>query len=455
MIYVPRSYGKEVTRFIIDTPRSNIWLDPGMGKTAIALQAFDFLYLAGSNKFPVIVIAPLRVARSVWSDECKKWENFSGLRVSQIIGTEEQRIAGLKKDAEIYTINYENLPWLVERLAKDWWFKSCVADESTNLKGFRLRHGAKRAGALSKAAKFTARWVNLTGTPAPQGLIDLWGQNWFVDGGKRLGKTFTAYKSRWFDDNKYSGSVTPKDFAEEQIMNLMRDVTFSLKADDAFDLDPIIENPIYVDLPMNAMLAYRELEQEMYAEFEDNPAIEAKTAADLSLKCLQMVAGAVYRPESTDWDIVHNAKLDALRGLLTELAGNPLLVAYHFKTDVKRILEKIPQARLIKTKQDEDDWNEGKILCGLVHPASAGHGLSLQDGGHHLAFFSNWWNLEHYMQVIERIGPVRQLQSGYERRVFVHYILARDTIDDVVMERRRGKQSTQDLIRRRASRAVL
>lgn len=452
MLYVPRDYAPEVVSFIIDTPRCNVWLDPGLGKTSISLTAFDFLWIAGSNKFPVLIIAPLRVARSVWSDEVAKWDCFSDYAISQIVGNPKERLKALNTEAQFYTINFENLPWLIDLFSeRSWPFKSIVCDESTKLKGFRLIHGAKRASALAKAAKFTSRWVNLTGTPAPNGLIDLWGPQWFVDAGARLGTSQTDFKRRWFDEDKYANTIKPRDYAEEQIMALLADVTISLRAGDCMELDEWVSNPIVVDLPRKAMAMYREFEKDLCIEVDGVPVLEAKTAADLSLKCLQLASGAFYRPDTNNklWDVIHDAKIEAVKDLLIELAGNPLLVAYHFKHDLARLLEHVPGAKHLKTKQDEDDWNAGKILVGIVHPGSAGHGLNLQHGGHNIAFFSHWWNLEHYLQVIERIGPVRQLQSGYDRRVMVHHIIARGTMDETVMIRRETKRSVQDLIRER------
>jgi SNF2 family DNA or RNA helicase len=385
----------------------------------------------------------------VWSDEIDKFSRFHNLTIQKMIGDPETRLAALNTPADIYTINYENLPWLVD-LCEDFWpFKIIISDESTALKGFRLRHGGKRAGALAKAAKYTARWINLTGSPSPNGLIDLWGQCWFIDMGQRLGTSFSDFKKRWFDEDKYAHSITPKSFAETQITELIADVTYSLRADEVFDLEPILHNPIYVELPPKARALYDQMENEMCIAFGDGEEVEAKTAADLSLKTLQIASGALYRPETTEWETIHDEKIMAAQELLDELSGNPLLIAYHFQHDVKRLLAAIPGSRVLKSKQDEDDWNAGKIRCGIMHPASGGHGLNLQDGGHNIAFFSHWWNLEHFQQVIERIGPVRQMQSGYQRRVMVHYLIARGTTDETVMRRRETKRSVQDLVRER------
>ena len=298
MEYIPRSYAPAVVEFMLKTPRCNIWLDPGLGKTGISLCYLDLLWLAGSNKFPCLVVAPKRVARSVWSDEIDKFSRFHNLTIQKMIGDPETRLAALNTPADIYTINYENLPWLVD-LCEDFWpFKIIISDESTALKGFRLRHGGKRAGALAKAAKYTARWINLTGSPSPNGLIDLWGQCWFIDMGQRLGTSFSDFKKRWFDEDKYAHSITPKSFAETQITELIADVTYSLRADEVFDLEPILHNPIYVELPPKARALYDQMENEMCIAFGDGEEVEAKTAADLSLKTLQIASGALYRRRS-------------------------------------------------------------------------------------------------------------------------------------------------------------
>ena len=328
-------------------------------------------------------------------------------------------------------------------------FASIIGDESTRLKGFRLRGRAKRAAALSKAAKYTSRWVNLTGTPVPNGLIDLWGQQWFNDAGQRLGSSFGTFKKRWFNENIYVRTIEPKSFAQEQIIDLISDVTVNLNAADYLDIHKAVYVDVMVDLPPKARKLYSDMEKKMVARVDGGQVLYAKTAADVSIKCLQIASGICYRPESAGWENIHNVKMDALKNLLDELAGAPLLVSYHFTPDRDKILKAIPGARLLKSTQDEDDWNEGKILVGVVHPASVGHGLSLQYGGHHIAFYGHWWNLEDYMQVIERIGPVRQLQAGFDRVVFIYHIIARDTIEEDVMVRRQGKKTVQQIIRDR------
>ena len=446
MIYVPRGYAPDAIEFVINQGRANLWLDPGLGKTSIVLSALEILMLLGSNKFPVLVVAPKRVARGVWTDEGEKWDHLQDLDISCMIGTAQQRHDAFQKPAPIYTINYENLPWLVDGCGDNWPFKIVVADESTRLKGFRQVHGAKRAAALAKACNLTARWLNLTGTPAPNGLIDLWGPQWFVDNGAALGNSYTSFESRWFNKDHHSQLVTAKKNAEAEIIERIAPSTYSVRAAEVMDVKELIENPIMVDLPRKARQAYDMFERDMVIELK-RADVTAKTAADLSLKCLQIASGALYYGEEKEWQVIHDEKLDALQSLVNDLAGNPLLVAYHFKHDLARILRQHKHAKLLVSKQDEDDWNAGKIPVGLVHPASAAHGLNLQHGGHNIAFFSHWWDLELYQQVIDRIGPVRQLQSGYDRLVVVHKIMARDTVDVRVDRRRTTKESVQSAVR--------
>lgn len=448
--FTPRHCQQLMTHTIIDTPRCNIWAEPGMGKTSATLAALDMLWLCGSAFKPALVIAPLRVARDVWQQEAAKWRCFQHLKVERVLGTPRARKAALKRKADIYVTNFENIPWLVEHYSADWPFRIVIVDESTKLKGFRLRQGGKRARMLAKIVRFTGRWVNLTGTPAANGLIDLWGQNWFVDRGERLGRTFTAYKTRWFYENVYKRRFEPMLHAEEAITQALEDVTLSLKAEDFFDITAPIHNTIGVTLPDRARKVYDDMESQLFTAL-DNGEVTAANAADKTGKCLQIAAGALYTDAKGNWEKVHDAKLDALDDLLEEAAGEPLLCAYHWKSDLARILARFPDAQEIRSEQSIDDWNARQVPLGVLHPASAGHGLNLAEGGHQLVFFTPWWNLEEYLQVIERIGPTRQAQLGRQRPVIIHSLIARDTLDEAVVERRRGKQSVQDLLTRRLS----
>jgi SNF2 family DNA or RNA helicase len=288
------------------------------------------------------------------------------------------------------------------------------------------------------------RWTNLTGTPSPNGLKDLWGQQWFVDGGQRLGRSYTAFESRWFrpmkGDRGYH-AMEPLENAQEQIQQVLRDCTISLDPADWFDLEKPIVREVYVDLPSGARRLYQDMERRMFMEIDDSP-IEALNAASRTIKCLQLANGAAYTDESGNWKEVHDEKLKALEDIV-EAAGMPVLVAYHFKSDLARLAKAFPRGRsLDQNPQTIRDWNAGKIPVLFAHPASAGHGLNLQDGGNILAVFGHWWNLEEYQQIIERIGPVRQLQAGHRRPMFIYHIVARGTVDEDVMMRRETKPLT-------------
>lgn len=444
--FVPRPWQKPMIEHIVKNRRANLWADMGSGKTGSVLTALELLKLAGSNFFPALVLAPLRVARDVWPAEMHKWDHLNGMTLSAITGDAKERLRALHRKADIYTMNYENIPWLVEAInGGPWPFLTVVADESTRLKGFRLRAGTKRAAALASVAKKTQRWLNLTGTPAPNGLKDLWGQCWFLDFGERLGKTHSSFKQRWFDYDQYTMELTPKKHAEEQIYKALSDCTLSIQMKDWVDLRQPITTPIRVTLPGVAMAQYKKLEKEMFVALSEDVELTALSAAAKSTKCLQFCAGAAYY-EGDKWTEIHSAKLDALESIIEETAGASLLVSYWWKHDAERIRKRFKHARILKTKQDEDDWNAGNIPMLLAHPQSAGHGLNLQYGGHHIVFFTDWWNLELRQQIIERIGPVRQMQAGFNRPVYIYEILARGTIDELVAERHKSKATVQDLL---------
>lgn len=465
MKFKARDYQKLAVHHIMENPRCALWADMGMGKTVSVLTALDNLNMAGEEVYPALVLAPLRVARTTWPEEVEKWEHLEGVRVSKVLGTTGQRTKALHVDADIYTFNYDNLEWLVKYCQEKlgyWPFRTVVSDESTKLKGFRTRQGTKRAKALGRVAhEHTDRFIELTGTPSPNGLKDLWGQIWFLDAGDRLGRVWTAFKDRWFRSSYDGFGIEPLDFAQDEIQGRVADLCLRLDAKDYFDLEEPIENTIYVDLPTDARERYKEMEQEMYSELEDDfqavHGIEALTAATRTLKCLQFASGAAYLPRPEDengkpigprkWVKVHDEKIEALKCVVEEAAGAPVLVAYHFKSDLERLLKAFPKGRhLDKNPQTQKDWNAGKIPVLFAHPASAGHGLNLQDGGNILVFFSHTWNLEEFMQIIERIGPVRQKQSGHDRPVFIHYIVARNTTDELVMQRRETKREVQDIL---------
>lgn len=449
--FTPRIYQKHIIDFILDHKRCAIYAGMGMGKTVATLTALSILKLIEEG--PVLILAPLRVASTTWPDEVNKWQHLENITVVPVIGNVKNRIVALNTDADIFTINYENIPWLVEYYKDAWPFTTIIADESTRLKSFRLRQGSKRAQALAKVAHTKVkRFIELTGTPSPNGLQDLWGQTWFLDKGARLGYSFNAFSQRWFKtiqvgSDRFAIKLEPLPFAQKQITAALKDICISLDPKDYFDLRDPIQHVVEVELPAKAKDLYKKMEKEMYIELTSG-AIEAFDAGSKTMKCLQLASGAIYTDEkNTQWQEVHDAKLQALESIIEEAAGMPVLVAYHFKSDLARLKKAFTKGcELDKNPQTIKNWNAGKIPVLFAHPASAGHGLNLQDGGNIIVFFSHWWDLEQFQQIIERIGSVRQSQAGHDRPVFIYYIIARDTIDAVVMKRRESKQSAQDLL---------
>ncbi|VAK82427.1 SNF2 family N-terminal domain [Enterobacter hormaechei] len=324
--FTPRPYQDLIINHEIDILRCNIWAGMGMGKTVATLTTLEDLFMAGAETQPALVLAPLRVAASTWPDEAVKWGHLRNIEVQPIVGNAKARAAALaNSNASVFTINYDNLVWLVEELGSLWPFGTVIPDESTRLKSFRLRGGGKRAAALGKVAhKHIRRWMNLTGTPAPNGLVDLWGQAWFVDQGQRLGRTYGAFTSRWFKSIQFPGQswtkLEPFAHSQSEIQRALADVTISLDAADWFDIKEPIHNVIRVDMPPKARQQYREMEKEMFLEL-NGEGIEAPNAAAKTVKCLQIASGAVYTDDAGSWSELHDAKLQALDSILTEAAG--------------------------------------------------------------------------------------------------------------------------------------
>lgn len=441
--FIPHDDQKEAIAFLRDTPRAALWMRMGGGKTVSTLKALTDLD-AVEDVFPALILGPKRVIQSTWPAEIEKWAFARHLRVSTVLGTAREREIALGIPADVYLCTYDHLVWLVERYKSKWPFRTVVADELSRLKSFRLRQGSKRAGALGKVAhSCTNRFIGLTGTPSSNGLKDLWGQTWFLDKGERLGRTFTAFEQRWFKRGYDGFSLEPMLHAPGEIENLLRDICLTTKGE---PVDEPIHNKVYVDLPPKARALYNDMEKRFFAEIGED-GVEAANAAVKTSKCLQIANGAVIYDEDGNWEEIHDAKLDALESVFEEAAGMPLLVGYQFKHDLVRILKRFPQARSLDANpQTIIDWNAGRIPMMPAHPASCGHGINLQDGSNIMALFGHDWNLETYLQMIERIGPTRQKQSGYDRPVFVHHILSRDTLDDAVFERRQSKKSVQDVL---------
>lgn len=444
--FAPRPYQTIITQHMLDVPRCAVWAGMGLGKTCSTLNALDIGFLAGDDR-PALVIAPKRVAVSTWPEEARKWRHLRHISVEPVVGSLDDRLRALKKDASVFTINYDNIVWLIEHFGDRWPFKTLVLDESTRVKGFRLRKGSVRAKALAKVAHtHVSRLIELTGTPAPNGLNDLWGQMYFVDGGERLGRSYEAFKQRWFQRNFTGYGVSPLQHAQNEIQSKLKDICITIDAADWFDLDKPIVNNIYVDLPPRARQLYKDMEKQMFMELEGNE-IEAFNAASRTLKCLQIANGAAYIDDKQNWKEIHDEKIQALEDVVEEAGGAPVLVAYHFKSDLSRLLRAFPQGRALDDSPATiREWNAGRIPVLFAHPQSAGHGLNMQHGGNILVFFAHNWNLEDRLQILERIGPVRQMQSGYRRPVFIHNIIARDTVDEMVMERVETKREVQDIL---------
>lgn len=442
--FIPHDYQEEVISFICGTKRCAVWASMGSGKTVSTLTALDRMSVV-EDIFPVLILAPLRVAKSTWPAEVEKWAHLKHLRVSVISGTPKQRERALAAEADIYTTNYDNLVWLRQALGDAWPFKTVVADELTRLKSFRIRQGGSRAKALGQVAHtHVTRFIGLTGTPAPNGIKDLWGPTWFIDAGARLGRTFSAFEQRWFKRGYDGYSLEPYQHTQQEVQDKLRDVCLTVTG---LPVDEATVSPVWVDMTAPVHRLYDEMEKEFFAELKSGAVVEAANAAVKTQKLLQLANGAMYVDDAGNWEEVHNAKLDALDSIIEEANGAPVLVAYHFKHDLERLRRRFPQARTLGTDAGTiDDWNAGRIPILLCHPASSGHGLNLQYGGNILAFFGVNWNLEEYLQIIERIGPMRQKQAGYDRPCLVYPILTRRTVDELVMERLASKRSIQDIL---------
>lgn len=408
--------------------------------------AIDALEALGLESRPILVLAPLRVARDTWPDEALKWKHLKDMTVSAICGDHKERKEALKRKARVYTCNYENIPWLVEQEGAKWRFGTVIADESVKLKSFRLRQGGKRAQALAQVAwTHVNRWLNLTGYPAPNGLQDLWGQMWFIDQGARLGRSFSNFSDRWFHTGFNGFGLHPFPHSQREIEDKIRDVTLTLDPKDWFDLRDPVMNQVNVKLPAQAMKVYKEFEKTMFAELMCGSELEVFNAAALTNKCLQIANGQVYMDGK--WKAIHSEKLDALESLADEIGGQAL-VSYTFVSDIERIMERMgKRCALISKPEGMKAFRAGDVQLGLSHPASMGHGVDgLQHVTNQLIWYGRDWNLDNALQMAERIGPVRQAQAGLNRPVMVHNIVATNTIDEQVIERHTSKRDVQQLL---------
>lgn len=433
-----RPYQQYAVDLIIRKPAVGLLLDMGMGKTAAALTAVKSLLYDYFDVQRVLVIAPLRVAETTWTEECREWDELQDLTVVPVLGTLKQRLTALQRPADLYTINRENVPWLAELYGSRWPFDMVILDESSSFKN----HASKRFRALKRVRSRIHRIVELTGTPAPNGLMDLWSQIYLLDGGARLGQTISAYRRRWFIPAGGYGHVVynyePVTGAREEIYQAVSDICVSMKAKDYITLPPVLYNRVKVRLPENVKAGYKRLEKDLVLELGADTDIVASTAAVLSNKLLQMASGAVY-DETGGVVEMHRAKLEALADIAEANAGRPALVFYWFRHDLERLQKAFPKARQLKSAADIRDWNDGKIPMMLVHPASAGHGLNLQKGGSLIVWFSMTWSLELYQQANKRLH-----RSGQQHTVIIHHLIAEGTIDEDVMKALQEKRKGQD-----------
>lgn len=435
MRYKPHNY-QTATEFITSRDEAAIFLGMGLGKSVIALTAIWQLLLDYFLVHRVLVIAPLRVARDTWPQEARKWDHLEGLSLAVAVGSKQERLDALAKGAMVTVINRENVPWLVAHYGKSWPFDMIVIDELSSFKN----HRAKRFTALVKMRSFVTRWVGLTGTPASNGLMDLWAQFRLLDGGTRLGRYITRFRDRWFLPDKRNGmqvfTYKPRTGAEDEIYEAISNITLSMKTTDHLQLPELTVTTKQVKLASKERAVYERLKQDLVVEL-DGQTVDAANAAALSGKLLQLASGAIYG-ENGEAITVHSAKLNALEDLVEAANGQNLLVAYWYKHDLERLIERFPQARLLKTAEDIAAWNNSEINLGLIHPASAGHGLNLQAGGHLLIWFSLTWSLELYKQTNARL-----YRQGQTQPVTIIHLVAEKTLDEAVLTALDTKNLTQ------------
>ena len=446
MIFRPHAYQQHCIDQILKVKKLGLFLDMGLGKTITTLTAIRELKY---NRFlvrKVLVIAPKKVAEGTWTKEKDKWDHTKILRVSQVLGSQAKRIRALNTPADLYIINRENVVWLVNYYRNSWPFDMVVVDESSSFKS----HSAKRFKALAAVSPRIDRMVELTGTPSPNGLDDLWAQIYLLDGGDRLGKKYTHFRERYFQPDKRGAdgmvySYAAKPGTQESILKRISDICISMKAEDYLQLPDITFHEIPVELDEKSRKAYSDLERQMVLELpEDEENISVTSAAALSNKLLQLANGAVYDDDHAVHE-VHTCKIEAFLELIESLQGKPVLVFYNFQHDRERILKALSgsglRVRELKTTQDEDDWNARKIDILLTHPASSAYGLNLQQGGNHVVWFGLTWNYELYTQANKRLH-----RQGQTEKVIIHHLVCSGTRDEDVMTALQKKDDVQNWV---------
>ena len=440
------SYQKFCVDFIEEHPNCGVFLDMGLGKTIISLTAISHLLYDSFEVSRVLIIAPLRVARDTWIAELSKWEHLRGLKMERVIGTPKERVAALSRRAEMYIINRENVEWLVKHFAgRRMPFDMLVIDELSSFKNSR----AKRFLALKKILPHFSRVVGLTGTPAPNGLEDLWPQVFLLDRGVRLGRTMKSYLDMFFDTPNswlpYKHEL--KTGAEEEIYKRLGDICVSMRAADHLEMPERVDNIVEVMLSAREEKLYRQMERDMLLPYADGDVL-ALNAASLAGKLLQLANGAVY-DEFHNVRVLHERKLDALEDLIEAANGKPLLVMYAFQHDLTRIQERFGKyttetpegVRELKTSADMEDWNEGRIRVAVTQPASTGHGLNLQHGGCTIVWFGLNWSLELYEQANARLW-----RQGQKQTVVIHHLVTKGTMDEQVMKALHDKAADQNAL---------
>ncbi len=443
MKFKPYDYQKHAINHIIENPYCGLFLDMGLGKTVSTLTAINYLMYEDLQVDKVLVIAPLRVADVTWEEEINKWDHLKHIKYSKVLGSAAKRKAALKEKADIYIINRENVAWLIGFYGRAFPFDTVVIDELSSFKSPK----AVRFKALKQVRPLINRVVGLTGTPAPNTLIDLWSQLYLLDMGERLGKFIGHYRRNYFNPGQTNGHVVYnyklKRDSEEAIYNKISDICISMKAKDYLDLPERINRKVDVILPENDWKRYLDFEKKMVLEFMgDEEEISVANAAGLSNKLLQFANGAVYN-EYKEVKEIHNSKINNLEEIVDCANGQPVLVFYSFKHDYNRILKRLKKykPRKLETSKDIEDWNKGKIQLLLAHPASCGHGLNLQAGGNIIVWFGLTWSLELYQQANARLD-----RQGQTKNVIVHHLVTKGTIDEDVLAAIENKASGQDAL---------
>ena len=444
MEFKPHDYQKYAIEFIESHPIAAVILQMGLGKTVCTLTAIEHLMYDTFEVSKVLIVAPLRVAKVTWSDEINKWDHLSHLTYSVAVGSEKERLSALKKKADLYMINRENLQWLIEKSGLPFDYDMVVLDELSSFKSWQ----SKRFRAFMKVRPKVQRVVGLTGTPSSNGLMDLFAEFKCLDMGERLGRFITQYRNSFFIPDRMNGQVVYsyklRPFAEEEIYRRIGDITISMKALDHLKMPELIENryPVYMD--DGEKQQYESMKKNLILPYLENEAITAANAAALSGKLCQMANGAVYSDEGSVAHI-HDRKLDALEDII-EAAQGPILLCYWFKHDLERITKKLDELKVEYARISSDGsirmWNEGKFQVGLIHPASAGHGLNLQAGGNHIVWFGLTWSLE----LLEQTNARLWRQGQRAETVVVQYLVTAGTIDERILDAISKKEKDQNAL---------